>query len=214
MINLKKYLPSLLGCEDIIAESISLDTLIAILKWSSHPYGSKWVHRQALHFLCEEFSQVMTSDVFYELSKDHLLTAIQSDYLQVIIYIALKFVVIHTCTKKPICTLLFSHWRRSVCPGVSSSDLYSKSLLALWLFMHTAAMTHHCEQAPLPTNCTKGVGWDSRQDQKHIPKVIFLAFINSRYTIIVFYFWWGIILKTIDSSLSNQVRIILDCWST
>ena len=86
MINLKKYLPSLLGCEDIIAESISLDTLIAILKWSSHPYGSKWVHRQALHFLCEEFSQVMISDVFYELSKDHLLTAIQSDYLQVIMY--------------------------------------------------------------------------------------------------------------------------------
>lgn len=73
----------LLGCEDIIAESISLDTLIAILKWSSQPYGSKWVHRQALHFLCEEFTQVMTSDVFYELSKDHLLTAIQSDYLQV-----------------------------------------------------------------------------------------------------------------------------------
>ncbi|XP_006839617.1 PREDICTED: BTB/POZ domain-containing protein 7 [Chrysochloris asiatica] len=70
------------GCEDIIAESISLDTLIAILKWSSHPYGSKWVHRQASHFLCEEFSQVMTSDVFYELSKDHLLTALQSDYLQ------------------------------------------------------------------------------------------------------------------------------------
>lgn len=103
MINLKKYLPSLLGCEDIIAESISLDTLIAILKWSSHPYGSKWVHRQALHFLCEEFSQVMASDVFYELSKDHLLTAIQSDYLQVIIYTPLKFIVIHMCTEKPIC---------------------------------------------------------------------------------------------------------------
>lgn len=92
-------MPSLLGCEDIIAESISLDTLIAILKWSSHPYGSKWVHRQALHFLCEELSQVMTSDVFYELSKDHLLTAIQSDYLQVIIYTPLKIIVIHMCTK-------------------------------------------------------------------------------------------------------------------
>ena len=109
MINLKKYLPSLLGCEDIIAESISLDTLIAILKWSSHPYGSKWVHRQALHFLSEEFSQVMTSDVFYELSKDHLLTAIQSDYLQVIIYMPLRFIVIHMCARKPICTVLFSH---------------------------------------------------------------------------------------------------------
>lgn len=81
------------GCEDIIAESISLDTLIAILKWSAHPYGSKWVHRQALHFLCEEFSQVMTSDVFYELSKDHLLTAIQSDYLQASEQDILKYLV-------------------------------------------------------------------------------------------------------------------------
>ncbi|KFQ26259.1 BTB/POZ domain-containing protein 7, partial [Merops nubicus] len=81
------------GCEDIIAESISLDTLIAILKWSSQPYGSKWVHRQALHFLCEEFTQVMTSDVFYELNKDHLLTAIQSDYLQASEQDILKYLI-------------------------------------------------------------------------------------------------------------------------
>jgi len=72
-----------LGCEDIVADSISLDSVVAILKWSAQPYGSKWVHRQAMHFLCEEFSQVMTSDVLYELSKEHLLAAIQSDYLQV-----------------------------------------------------------------------------------------------------------------------------------
>ena len=38
--------------------------------------------QQALYFLCEEFSQVMTLDVFYELSQGYLLTAIQSDYLQ------------------------------------------------------------------------------------------------------------------------------------
>lgn len=127
MINLTKYLPSLLGCEDIIAESISLDTLVAILKWSSHPYGSKWVHRQALHFLCEEFSQVMTSDVFYELSKDHLLTAIQSDYLQVIIYTPLTFIVIHMSSMKPICTLLFSPLERSTHLGMPSSHLYTKA---------------------------------------------------------------------------------------
>lgn len=36
-----------------------------------------------MHFLCEEFSQVVSSDVLYELSKEHLLSAIQSDYLQV-----------------------------------------------------------------------------------------------------------------------------------
>lgn len=64
-------------------ESLSLDSLVPILKWSSQPYGSKWVHRQAMHFLCEEFSQVVTSDVLYELGKEHLLCAIQSDYLQV-----------------------------------------------------------------------------------------------------------------------------------
>ncbi|XP_039221795.1 BTB/POZ domain-containing protein 7 isoform X1 [Crotalus tigris] len=81
------------GCEDIIAESISLETLIAILKWSSQAYGSKWVYRQALHFLCEEFSQVMTSDVFYELCKDHLQTAIQSDYLQASEQDILKYLV-------------------------------------------------------------------------------------------------------------------------
>lgn len=71
------------GCEDIIVESLSLNSLVPILKWSSQPYGSKWVHRQAMHFLCEEFSQVVSSDVLYELSKEHLLSAIQSDYLQV-----------------------------------------------------------------------------------------------------------------------------------
>ncbi|XP_030627490.1 BTB/POZ domain-containing protein 7 [Chanos chanos] len=81
------------GCEDIIAESISLDSVVPILKWSSQPYGSKWVHRQAMHFLCEEFSQVMTSDVLYELSKEHLLNAIQSDYLQASEQDILKYVV-------------------------------------------------------------------------------------------------------------------------
>ncbi|CDQ56191.1 unnamed protein product [Oncorhynchus mykiss] len=81
------------GCEDIVVESLSLDCLVPILKWSSQPYGSKWVHRQALHFLCEEFSQVVTSDVLYELSKEHLLTAIQSDYLQASEQDILKYVV-------------------------------------------------------------------------------------------------------------------------
>ncbi|XP_062413305.1 BTB/POZ domain-containing protein 7 isoform X2 [Pungitius pungitius] len=81
------------GCEDIVVESLSLDSLVPILKWSSQPYGSKWVHRQAMHFLCEEFSQVVTSDVLYELSKEHLLCAIQSDYLQASEQDILKYVV-------------------------------------------------------------------------------------------------------------------------
>lgn len=81
------------GCEDIIVESLALDSLVPILKWSSQPYGSKWVHRQAMHFLCEEFSQVVSSDVLYELGKEHLLSAIQSDYLQASEQDILKYVV-------------------------------------------------------------------------------------------------------------------------
>ncbi|XP_062858423.1 BTB/POZ domain-containing protein 7 [Trichomycterus rosablanca] len=81
------------GCEDIVAESISLDSVVAILKWSSQPYGSKWVYRQAMHFLCEEFSHVMTSDVLYDLGKEYLLSAMQSDYLQASEQDILKYVV-------------------------------------------------------------------------------------------------------------------------
>ena len=151
MINLKKYLPSLLGCEDIIAESISLDTLIAILKWSSHPYGSKWVHRQALHFLCEEFSQVMTSDVFYELSKDHLLTAIQSDYLQVIIYMPLRFMSF-ICAPESPSVLCYSPIQGAAHPGMPSSYLCSRRFLGLWPFVHTATVSLNSEPAQVLTS--------------------------------------------------------------
>ncbi|XP_072346147.1 BTB/POZ domain-containing protein 7-like [Scyliorhinus torazame] len=81
------------GCEDLIVESATLDSLVAILRWSSQPYGSKWVHRQMLHFLCEEFSNVIASDILYELSKEHLMAAVQSDYLQASEHDILKAVI-------------------------------------------------------------------------------------------------------------------------
>ncbi|KAI1897942.1 hypothetical protein AGOR_G00088490 [Albula goreensis] len=81
------------GCEDIVVDSISLESVVSILRWSSQPYGSKWVHRQAVHFLCEEFSQVATSDTLYELGQEHLLAVIQSDYLQASEQDILKYVV-------------------------------------------------------------------------------------------------------------------------
>ncbi|XP_032870180.1 BTB/POZ domain-containing protein 7-like isoform X2 [Amblyraja radiata] len=81
------------GCEDLIVESATLDSLVTILKWSSQPYGSKWVHRQMLHFLCEEFSNVVASDILFELSKEHLMAAIQSDYLQASEHDILKAVI-------------------------------------------------------------------------------------------------------------------------
>lgn len=34
------------GCEDLILEWLSLETLPTILQWSRQPHGSCWVHRQ------------------------------------------------------------------------------------------------------------------------------------------------------------------------
>lgn len=36
------------GCEDIIAERLSANSLATVLKWSAQPHGSKWVHRYLL----------------------------------------------------------------------------------------------------------------------------------------------------------------------
>uniref|UniRef100_A0A8C4QCD7 BTB domain-containing protein n=1 Tax=Eptatretus burgeri TaxID=7764 RepID=A0A8C4QCD7_EPTBU len=70
------------GCEDIIAESLSLDSLVATLNWSCQPHGSSWVHRRALHFLCEEFSRVAASPILCSLGQEYLFCALQSDFLQ------------------------------------------------------------------------------------------------------------------------------------
>lgn len=80
---LKYNFLSLIGCEDIIADSITLDNLMSVLNWSSEPHGSSWVLRQALHFLREEFIQVANSPVLLELSKSHLIETLSSDLLQV-----------------------------------------------------------------------------------------------------------------------------------
>jgi len=74
------------GCEDIIAEALTIDSLPSILQWSSKPHGSVWVHRQAVQFLREEFSQLVQPchlPVLYELSRDYLVDAVSSDFLQV-----------------------------------------------------------------------------------------------------------------------------------
>ena len=71
------------GCEDLIAESISVDNLVSVLNWSREPHGSQWVYRQALYYLREEFLQIAHSPVLCDLSKEYMLHAIQSDFLQV-----------------------------------------------------------------------------------------------------------------------------------
>ena len=70
------------SCEDLIVENLSLENLVSVLNWSCESHGSAWVHRQALHYLREEFSQVSGSPVLLELDKKLLVDTIGSDFLQ------------------------------------------------------------------------------------------------------------------------------------
>ncbi|XP_055381855.1 BTB/POZ domain-containing protein 7 [Condylostylus longicornis] len=70
------------GCEDLILEWLTLETLPAVLKWGSQSHGSAWVFRQACQFLREEFSSVMSSPVLQQLDKSQLICALQSNFLQ------------------------------------------------------------------------------------------------------------------------------------
>lgn len=70
------------GCEDVIVDNLSLDNLPQVLRWSELPHGSPWVRRQALQLLREEFSAIAQAPVLLELDKNHLIEALQSDFLQ------------------------------------------------------------------------------------------------------------------------------------
>lgn len=71
------------GCEDLILEWLTQDSLATVLHWACQPHGSAWVHRQALHFLREEFQTVAQSPVLYQLDKVHLIEIFQNNFLQV-----------------------------------------------------------------------------------------------------------------------------------
>lgn len=70
------------GCEDLILEWLTLETLPQVLKWGGQPHGSAWVYRQSCHFLREEFSTVIASPVLHQLDKSQLINALQSNFLQ------------------------------------------------------------------------------------------------------------------------------------
>lgn len=70
------------GCEDLILEYLTLESLPTVLKWGSQPHGSAWVHRQALHYLREEFQPVASSSILHQLDHVHLANVLQSHFLQ------------------------------------------------------------------------------------------------------------------------------------
>ncbi|KAH8238362.1 hypothetical protein KR032_005072 [Drosophila birchii] len=70
------------GCEDLILEWLSIETLPTVLKWGCQPHGSAWVFRQACQYLREEFSAVSASPVLHQLDKAQLIHILHSNFLQ------------------------------------------------------------------------------------------------------------------------------------
>lgn len=70
------------GCEDLILEFLSLDTIATVLKWSAQAHGSAWVHRQTQHYLREEFSAIVASPVLHQMDKTQMIEALQNNFLQ------------------------------------------------------------------------------------------------------------------------------------
>lgn len=70
------------GCEDLILEWLTLESLPMVLKWGSQAHGSSWVYRQACHYLREEFSAIAVSPILHQLEKSQLIDALQSNFLQ------------------------------------------------------------------------------------------------------------------------------------
>jgi BTB/POZ domain-containing protein 7 len=71
------------GCEDKLVDSLSPDNIVSILNWSCQPHGSHWVHRQALHYLRDEYLTICHTPAFYDLNKWYLIEALRSDFVQV-----------------------------------------------------------------------------------------------------------------------------------
>lgn len=61
---------------------VLIDFQLYFYRWGSQPHGSAWVHRQALHYLREEFQPVASSSILHQLDHVHLANVLQSHFLQ------------------------------------------------------------------------------------------------------------------------------------
>jgi len=70
------------NCDDAIVHRLNQTNIVEVLDWSGQPYGSAWVHRQAMQYLLEDFVHVTASASLEKLNKDTLRTLISSDFIQ------------------------------------------------------------------------------------------------------------------------------------
>ncbi|KAL0858654.1 hypothetical protein ABMA27_012480 [Loxostege sticticalis] len=70
------------GCEDAIVEALSAESLPHVLRWAAAPHASKWVHRQAMRYLRDEFPSLMSHAASARLPRTALADALASPFLQ------------------------------------------------------------------------------------------------------------------------------------
>ena len=71
-------------CEDLLVDSISLDNVIALINWSKEPHGSKYVYRNCLVYLREDYVNFCGSPGFFEIDRSIFCELISSDFVQVV----------------------------------------------------------------------------------------------------------------------------------
>ena len=70
------------NCEDAIVQRLNQDNIADVLEWSSQPYGSPWVNRQANQFLLEDFAHIALSPALDKINKETLRSVLTSDFVQ------------------------------------------------------------------------------------------------------------------------------------
>ena len=70
------------GCEDIILRRMSESSVVRVISWAAESHGSKYVYRQCVQFIVDEFATFSQSEHFLQLNQEVLVEVLQSDFVQ------------------------------------------------------------------------------------------------------------------------------------
>nr|CAB3226443.1 BTB/POZ domain-containing protein 7-like [Phallusia mammillata] len=69
------------GCENALVDMLSVSNVTSILRWSSQPHGSKWLRRQTIRYIRDNFLQLSSSGVLNSMTCSEMSEIIRSDFV-------------------------------------------------------------------------------------------------------------------------------------
>lgn len=70
------------GCESLIVQSLSLDSVVGVHNWAIEGHGSAFVRRHCVAYLATEFARVAASPLLLDLEEELLYDVLRSDFVQ------------------------------------------------------------------------------------------------------------------------------------